>query len=85
VFSSLALAGLCASLFIGRRRVWVRAGTHPDGRTMVEWALLARGEDHRLAAEAAAIRKLLEKEWLTAPDRSADNSKKAGAGSIGAK
>ncbi|MFD1213861.1 cytochrome c biogenesis protein ResB [Arthrobacter sp. GCM10027362] len=80
VFSSLALAGLCASLFIGRRRVWVRAGTHPDGRTMVEWALLARGEDHRLGDEAAAVRKLLEKEWLAAPGRPADNSKNTGAG-----
>jgi cytochrome c biogenesis protein len=85
LFSTLALAGLCASLFIGRRRVWVRAGTHPDGRTMVEWALLARGEDHRLAAEAAALRKLLEKEWLARPDRPADNSKKAGAARSGTK
>ncbi|WP_246262622.1 cytochrome c biogenesis protein ResB [Arthrobacter mobilis] len=84
VFSSLALAGLCASLFVGRRRVWVRAGTHPDGRTMVEWALLARGEDHRLAAEAAALRKLLEKEWLAGSARPADNGKNGGAGSAGA-
>ena len=28
---------------------------------MVEYGLLARGEDHRLAGEAAAIRKLLQK------------------------
>ena len=33
--------------------------THEDGRTMVEYGLLARGEDHRLAGEAAAIRTLL--------------------------
>ena len=30
---------------------------------MVEYALLARGEDHRLAAEAKAIRELLVEEW----------------------
>ncbi|MCZ2404441.1 cytochrome c biogenesis protein ResB [Paenarthrobacter sp. Z7-10] len=55
-----ALAGLVCSLFVGRHRVWVRTGTHPDGRTMIEYALLARGENHRLAAEAATIRKLLQ-------------------------
>jgi cytochrome c biogenesis protein len=30
---------------------------------MVEYGLLARGEDHRLAAEAQAIRNLLAEEW----------------------
>ncbi|GAA1124438.1 cytochrome c biogenesis protein ResB [Arthrobacter flavus] len=64
VFSSLALAGLSASLFIGRRRVWVRTGTHEDGRTMVEYGLLARGEDHRLTGEGAAIEKALRAQWL---------------------
>ena len=44
-------------------RVWVRTGSHEDGRTMVEYGLLARGEDHRLAGEAAAIRALLQREW----------------------
>ncbi len=51
------------SLYVNRRRVWVRAGTHVDGRTMVEYGLLARGEDHRLAAEATAIRALLARQW----------------------
>jgi cytochrome c biogenesis protein len=64
VFSSLALAGLSASLFIGRRRVWIRANTHDDGRIAVEYGLLARGEDHRLAAEGAAIERLLRERWL---------------------
>ncbi|MEV7646363.1 cytochrome c biogenesis protein ResB [Arthrobacter sp. NPDC089319] len=77
VFSSLAMAGLGASLFIGRRRVWVRAGTHDDGRTMVEWGLLARGEDHRLAPEAATISKLLRDQWLTDAGPQAHNSKSA--------
>lgn len=30
---------------------------------MVEYGLLARGEDHRLAGEAQAIRQLLVEEW----------------------
>ncbi|HEU4666804.1 MAG TPA: cytochrome c biogenesis protein ResB, partial [Arthrobacter sp.] len=59
--------GLILSLYVNRRRVWVRTGTHEDGRTMVEYGLLARGEDHRLAAEAAALRKLLSGEWQLDP------------------
>lgn len=64
VFSSLALAGLSASLFIGRRRVWIRTGTGADGSIRVEYGLLARGEDHRLAGEGAALEKLLRERWL---------------------
>jgi cytochrome c biogenesis protein len=68
VFALLAVAGLILSLYINRRRVWIRTGTHEDGRTMVEYGLLARGEDHRLAAEAQAVRKLLSEEWQLAAD-----------------
>ncbi|PPB49098.1 cytochrome c biogenesis protein ResB [Arthrobacter pityocampae] len=64
VFSTLALLGLTASLFIGRRRLWVRTGEHPDGRLVVEYGLLARGEDHRLPAEGQAVEKLLADRWL---------------------
>lgn len=63
IFALLAVAGLILSLYVNRRRAWVRTGTHEDGRTMVEYGLLARGEDHRLAGEAAALRKLLSAEW----------------------
>ncbi|MBT2514559.1 cytochrome c biogenesis protein ResB [Arthrobacter sp. ISL-30] len=63
VFALLAVAGLVVSLYVNRRRVWVRTGRHDDGRTMVEYGLLARGEDHRLAGEAATIRELLSNEW----------------------
>ena len=44
----LALAGLMVSLFVRRRRVWVRATAADDGRTLVEVGGLARTE-----AEAA--------------------------------
>jgi len=63
IFGLLAVAGLMTSLYVNRRRVWVRTGTHTDGRTMVEYGLLARGEDHRLAGEAAALRELFAREW----------------------
>ncbi|AFR30307.1 MULTISPECIES: cytochrome c biogenesis protein ResB [Micrococcaceae] len=70
IFGFLAVAGLVMSLYINRRRVWVRTGTHADGRTMVEYGLLARGEDHRLAGEAAALREILAREW-NIPDTAA--------------
>jgi cytochrome c biogenesis protein len=63
IFGLLAVGGLMVSLYINRRRVWVRTGTHADGRTMVEYGLLARGEDHRLAGEAAALREIFAREW----------------------
>ncbi|MBT2585522.1 cytochrome c biogenesis protein ResB [Arthrobacter sp. ISL-95] len=63
IFGFLAVAGLVMSLYINRRRVWIRTGTHSDGRTMVEYGLLARGEDHRLAGEAAALREIFAREW----------------------
>jgi cytochrome c biogenesis protein len=40
----LALAGLMLSLFVRRRRVWVRVSGASDGRTLVEVAGLARTE-----------------------------------------
>lgn len=73
VFTILAVAGLVASLFLNRRRVWVRTGNHPDGRTMVEFGLLARGEDHRLAGEYAAINKALHAKWLVAAPATGQN------------
>lgn len=73
VFAVLALLGLIGSLFLNRRRVWVRTGNHPDGRTMVEFGLLARGEDHRLAGEYEAINKALHSKWLVPMDDTEQN------------
>ena len=81
VFSTLALLGLTASLFIGRRRLWVRTGEHPDGRIMLEYGLLARGEDHRLAAEGQAVGKLLADHWLVASGTTGDHRKQEAASS----
>ncbi|TDL37235.1 cytochrome c biogenesis protein ResB [Arthrobacter nitrophenolicus] len=74
IFALLAVAGLILSLYVNRRRAWVRTGTHEDGRTMVEYGLLARGEDHRLAAEAATLRKLFSTEWRLPGDAAAETS-----------
>jgi cytochrome c biogenesis protein len=82
IFALLAVGGLVISLYVNRRRVWVRTGTHEDGRTMVEYGLLARGEDHRLAGEATAIRGLLSSKWdLDADDPEKPSSISSPAGS----
>ena len=69
VFAATALIGLAVSLFVRRRRVWVRADTDEAGRTRVEYALLARGEATGLRAENVALRSAMEKMWpVTAPE-----------------
>jgi len=62
VSALLALVGLMLSLFVKRRRVWVRAVDDGGGRTVVEVAGLARteGEDRdRLADEVTALARSL--------------------------
>jgi cytochrome c biogenesis protein len=56
VFAILILAGLLTSLFVPRRRMWVKAKTDASGHVTLEYAGLARGEDPRLdeAVEALA-------------------------------
>ncbi|MCJ0874139.1 cytochrome c biogenesis protein ResB [Streptomyces sp. AP-93] len=50
-----AIAGLAGSLFIQRRRIWVRAVRGEDGVTVVEMAGLGRSESARLPEELAAL------------------------------
>lgn len=83
IFALLAVAGLVVSLYVNRRRVWVRTGTHEDGRTMVEYGLLARGEDHRLAGEAVAVRRLLSGKWNLDSDASDGGSGTSGSDGAG--
>jgi cytochrome c biogenesis protein len=49
VFAILILSGLLTSLFVPRRRMWMKAKTDPSGRLTLEYAGLARGEDPRLS------------------------------------
>ncbi|MEU3821717.1 cytochrome c biogenesis protein ResB [Streptomyces sp. NPDC030392] len=54
-----AILGLMASLFIQRRRVWVRAVAGPDGVTVVEMAGLGRSESSKLPEELAELADLV--------------------------
>lgn len=56
LFAVLILGGLLLSLFVPRRRVWIKALPGADGRpTRVEYAGLARGEDPTLARAVAEL------------------------------
>ncbi|NLU70262.1 cytochrome c biogenesis protein ResB [Streptomyces sp. HNM0574] len=62
-----AIAGLAGSLFIQRRRVWVRAVRGADGRTVVEMAGLARSESAKLPEELGDLAYTLQSSAPTAP------------------
>ncbi|WP_329885510.1 cytochrome c biogenesis protein ResB [Streptomyces sp. BE20] len=51
----LAILGLIGSLFVQRRRIWVRAVALPDGGTLVELAGLGRSESAKIAEELAEL------------------------------
>ncbi|PPK93515.1 cytochrome c biogenesis protein [Kineococcus xinjiangensis] len=84
LFSLLATAGLSASLFIPRRRVWVRvrpaaggsggaAGGSPGGST-VEVGGLSRGSDAGLAAEVDVVVQRLAERLGEPPGARADGA-----------
>ncbi|WP_405999230.1 cytochrome c biogenesis protein ResB [Streptomyces sp. NBC_00829] len=65
-----AIAGLVGSLFIQRRRIWVRAVTGEDGVTVVEMAGLGRSESAKLPEELGDLALTLNSQAPTAPDPS---------------
>ncbi|MEU6805327.1 cytochrome c biogenesis protein ResB [Streptomyces neyagawaensis] len=67
-----AILGLAGSLFIQRRRVWVRAVTGPDGVTVVEMAGLGRSESAKVPEELGALAGVIHDEAPTAPDPDVD-------------
>ncbi|WP_327168585.1 cytochrome c biogenesis protein ResB [Streptomyces subrutilus] len=62
-----AIAGLAGSLFIQRRRIWVRAVAGEDGVTVVEMAGLGRSESARLPQELADLAGALHEQAPSAP------------------
>ncbi|WP_420112484.1 cytochrome c biogenesis protein ResB [Pseudactinotalea sp.] len=71
VFAALAFAGLAASLFLPRRRIWLRIEPGASG-TVVHAAALARGDDPGLQREldrvTSAVRKKRKKAETTQDD-----------------
>lgn len=63
VSTSLALLGLIITLIVPRRRIWFRAANHGERGTVVEYGLLARGEDPGLSKEATRIGTKLTGLW----------------------
>lgn len=55
LFAVLVLFGLLTSLFVPRRRVWVKATRQADGSVHLEYAGLARGDDPALESAVADL------------------------------
>jgi len=73
-----AIAGLAGSLFIQRRRVWVRAVAGPDGRTVVEMAGLGRSESAKLPGELGDLAFSLQTDAPPAPAETGTDSPESG-------
>ncbi|MEU3333986.1 cytochrome c biogenesis protein ResB [Streptomyces sp. NPDC002144] len=69
----VAIFGLAASLFIQRRRVWVRAVTGPDGITVVEMAGLGRSESAKVPEELGDLAGILYDQAPGAPEPEEDS------------
>ncbi|MEU5403216.1 cytochrome c biogenesis protein ResB [Streptomyces sp. NPDC005963] len=80
-----AIAGLAGSLFIQRRRVWVRAVRGADGVTVVEMAALGRSESPKLPQELADLAEKLHAEAPTAPEPGSDPATESAVSAEGAK
>ncbi|MFI6093739.1 cytochrome c biogenesis protein ResB [Streptomyces sp. NPDC051218] len=63
-----AIVGLAGSLFIQRRRVWVRAVRGADGVTVVEMAGLGRSESAKLPEELGDLAAHLHEKAPSAPE-----------------
>ncbi|MBD0423875.1 cytochrome c biogenesis protein ResB [Streptomyces sp. TRM S81-3] len=66
--SVAAIFGLAASLFVQRRRVWVRAVKGADGVTVVEMAGLGRSESAKVPEELGDLAGILYEQAPGAPD-----------------
>ncbi|MFI8926713.1 cytochrome c biogenesis protein ResB [Streptomyces sp. NPDC053474] len=81
-----AIAGLAGSLFIQRRRVWVRAVRGADGVTVVEMAGLGRSESAKVPEELAALAESLHERApsTTEPETAAAPEPAEATGAAGA-
>ena len=68
VSGAAAILGLMGSLFIQRRRIWVRALPSQDGTTLVEMGGLGRSESARIADEIGDVALQLQPDAPARPD-----------------
>ncbi|MFJ3903154.1 cytochrome c biogenesis protein ResB [Streptomyces sp. NPDC090025] len=74
-----AIAGLAGSLFIQRRRVWIRAVRGADGVTVVEMASLGRSESAKVPEELAQLAAALHDRAPTASAPEPESGAESGA------
>ncbi|WP_312866380.1 cytochrome c biogenesis protein ResB [Streptomyces boluensis] len=72
-----ALVGLVGSLFIQRRRIWVRAVRAADGTTVVEMAGLGRSESPKLPEELGDLADLLYEQAPGVPEPTQESAEPA--------
>ncbi|WP_051839841.1 cytochrome c biogenesis protein ResB [Streptomyces sp. NRRL F-5126] len=77
--AAAAILGLAGSLFIQRRRIWVRAVKGPDGVTVLEMAGLGRSESAKLPEELGDLAVTLIPEAPPAPEPDAPEAPEADA------
>lgn len=70
----LILGGLLTSLFIPRRRMWVKVIEHDDGSLLVQYAALARGDDPKLDDAVTALAEKHSAGFPGSPTPSGDQS-----------
>jgi cytochrome c biogenesis protein len=73
-----AILGLMVSLFIPRRRLWLRTSTDDEGRTLVSVAGLSRTESASVADETAALTAALASIGATDAARPGDDTSERG-------
>ncbi|MGW7520377.1 cytochrome c biogenesis protein ResB [Streptomyces sp. NPDC054796] len=78
-----AIGGLAGSLFIQRRRVWVRAVAGADGRTVVEMAGLGRSESAALPEELGDLAVDMQAEAPAVAEAEAEAEAAGSAGTAG--
>ncbi|MFF6781768.1 cytochrome c biogenesis protein ResB [Streptomyces sp. NPDC012510] len=74
-----AILGLAASLFVQRRRMWVRAVAGSDGVTVVEMAGLGRSESAKVPEELGDLAAAVHTEAPTAAEPGSDSEPDADA------
>ncbi|OAV60484.1 cytochrome c biogenesis protein ResB [Enteractinococcus helveticum] len=72
-FATLALVALIISLYVRRRRAWVKATEH-EGHTVIEYGLLARGETFGLRDENIKLRQTFDTTWPVIPPTTSEDS-----------